>query len=243
MNARGIFAVVLRWLKRYLFFTAASLHILLFWLILGLPIGVDRWLIRQEQPMKADAIVCLAGGLDAHRLPTAEGWRRIYTAVQLLADGWAPCVVFSGGGTETWTEAEAYAEAARWLDCPKESIVIDPHSAGTSEHAKNILNLDRPVLSLGSALLLVTSPLHSQRAYLCFKKAGLTNFRTVTNYVSRRLEADVVREKRRSSVPDFTPSGKSYDDPINRLRWRFDYLATACRELAAIVWYKIKGYV
>jgi hypothetical protein len=33
-------------------------------------------------------------------LPTQEGWDHIYAAVQFLAVGLAPAIIFSGGGTE-----------------------------------------------------------------------------------------------------------------------------------------------
>jgi DUF218 domain len=85
--------------------------------------GLERLVVESDVPQPARAIVCITGGIASHGLPTPEGWDRIYAAVQLLADGLAPAIVFSGGGAERVSEAEVYAEAARWLGCPPEAIV------------------------------------------------------------------------------------------------------------------------
>ena len=93
------------------------------WLMAGCSTGLERLVVESDVPQPARAIVCITGGIASHGLPTPEGWDRIYAAVQLLADGLAPAIVFSGGGAERVSEAEVYAEAARWLRCPPEAIV------------------------------------------------------------------------------------------------------------------------
>jgi len=55
-------------------------------------------------------------------MPTEDGWQRIYTSVQVYLDGYAPKIVFSGGGTEKLTEAEVYAKAASWIGGPAGDI-------------------------------------------------------------------------------------------------------------------------
>jgi hypothetical protein len=52
------------------------------------------------------SIGCITGGIASHGLPTQEGWDHIYAAVQLLADGVATAIIFSGGGIERVSEAE-----------------------------------------------------------------------------------------------------------------------------------------
>lgn len=98
-------------------------------------------MIESDSPRPATAIVCVAGGTAGHGLPTPEGWDRIYTAVQLQADGLAPTIIFSGGGAENVSEAEVYAEAARWLGSPVEAFVLDPVPGSTAEHPINLLAL------------------------------------------------------------------------------------------------------
>ena len=217
------------------------------WLIAGCPVMVDRLLIKNEAPTQARAIICVAGGIGGHNLPTEDGWMRVYTAVQLHHDEFAPVVVFSGGGTEKVSEAEIYSETAQWLGLPASGVVLDPVPGGTNEHPQNLLKLSVLGLTKETPLLIVTSPLHSTRVSLCFRKAGYTNFRMVTDYVAKGAakapDTRIIRDQRTSSVETYRPSGKSYDDPINRLKWGLDSLLVSAREAVAIGVYKFKGYI
>jgi uncharacterized SAM-binding protein YcdF (DUF218 family) len=220
------------------------------WLVAGCPVMVDRFLIKNETPIKAQAIICIGGGLGGHNLPLEDGWMRVYTAVQLHHDGLAPVVVFSGGGAAKLSEAEVYSEAAQWLGLPASNVVLDPTPGGTNEHPGNLLKIPTLGVTKDSPLLIVTSPLHAMRVSLCFRKSGYTNFRMITSYVAKgpdpRLgkspDTRVIRELRTSSVDSYRPNGKSYDDPINRLRWGLNTLLSCARETIAIAVYKFRGY-
>lgn len=220
-----------------------GVNIFIVWMAAGWPIFFDRWLNVSETPIKADAIVCLAGGLAGNNLPTMNGWRRIYTAVELYFDGWADKVVFTGGGTRRISEGEVYAEVAGWFGLPKEAVLIDPYPTSTAEHPENILKIKEINLKKDSPLNIVTTSLHSRRASLCFKKAEFTNFRMVTGYTARRKNPDNVRNLKTSQFAKFRPSHKRYNDFLFRLRNRSSYFLEALREVEAIVYYKIKGYV
>jgi|GEM_PF-1693762 len=240
----GIRKKIVRILVIYLLAAGVAFHLFLFWMWAGWPIFIDRLLIRSERPEPADFIVCIGGGMGGNNLPTDVGWQRIYTAVQLYFDGWAPKVVFSGGGSEGVTEAEVYAEAAVWFGCPEEAVVFEPGANGTADHPVNLLRLKEPRIRTDARLLVVTSRLHSKRTALCFAKAGFTSIKMVTGYTATRTkDASKVRELRKTRFADFKPSGKRYDDLINRIRWRSDYFWTAFREMGALVLYKIKGYI
>jgi uncharacterized SAM-binding protein YcdF (DUF218 family) len=209
------------------------------WLMCGWSTGLERLVAELDVPRPAQAIVCLTGGIADHALPTQEGWDRIYTAVQLQADGLAPTIVFSGGGSNRVSEAEVYAEAARWLGCPAAAIALDPLPASTAEHPRNLLRTKTIALRPASPLLIVTSSLHSKRAAMCFRKAGFSNFRMIASYEARR--SPLARTSMRSALPAFKPSQRSYGDPLNRLRWGFDDTVSAVRELAAIALYRWRG--
>lgn len=213
------------------------------WIAGGFPLWFDRLLLESEAPTHARAIVCITGGLGPNNLPTPEGWERVYSAVQLLVDGYAPVLIVSGGGTGNLSEAEVYAEAARWLGCPAEAIVLDPHPGGTAEHPASIQRLPGLELRVTSALDIVTSPLHSKRVAMCFRKAGFRNFRMVTSWVARRTDPEHVREQRTSQIASFRSSGKSYGDVLNRTKWRTAYAFTALHEAAALAWYWWRGKV
>ena len=211
------------------------------WLMSGRSTGLERLVVESDLPQPARAIVCITGGIDGHALPTPEGWDRIYAAVQLLADGLAPAIVFSGGGTERVSEAEVYAEAARWLGCPDEAIVLDPIPGSTAEHPRNLLKLDKTVIRHDTSLLVVTSRLHSKRTAMCFRKSGFSNFRLVTSHEAQR--SPLARSKRNTAFPSFRPNEKDYGDPLNRLRWGLNDAIVALRELIAIGVYRYRGQV
>ena len=230
-------------IKIYLIVGGIVFNIFIFWMVLRLPIYFDRFLIKSERPIIGEAIVCITGGFSGNNLPSEAGWKRIYTAVQLYFDNYAPKIIFTGGGTAKTTEAEVYAEAAQWLGCPEEAMIFDPHPSSTAEHPLNILKNEYLDIDKNSALNIVTSALHSGRTALCFKKNGFTNFRMVTHYSSKKLDPTIVRSLKTSQFEAFRPSRKKYDDIFLRLRRRTSYLFEALREAAAIIWYKVKGYV
>jgi uncharacterized SAM-binding protein YcdF (DUF218 family) len=233
-----------RILKGYFIVAGIALHLFVFWMWAGWPIFFDRILVRSEKPAPAEYIVCLGGGLGANHLPTEPGWQRIYTAVQLYFDGWAPKIIFSGGGTEGITEAEVYAEVAGWFGCPPEAIAFEPGANATSDHPRNILRVEDAAVRTDTPLLIVTTPLHSKRAALCFRKAGFSSFRTITGYTASKVaDPAKVRRLKKSKFAEYRPSGKSYGDFFNRLKWRSEHFWTALREFGALAVYKIKGRV
>jgi len=162
----------------------------------GLPIFFDRRLEVSSPARAAEYIVCLSGGLSGGNLPTSDGWDRIYTAVQLYADGLGKRIIFSGGGAGKVTEAEIYGEAAGWLGCPEKAMAFESEATSTAEHAVKLLNNKSLGISRDTPLNIVTSPMHSRRAALCFKKAGFVNFGVVTHHVAVKAGPLVARESR-----------------------------------------------
>ncbi|MCX7973239.1 MAG: YdcF family protein [Candidatus Aminicenantes bacterium] len=210
----------------------------------GWPLYFDRWLIKIDQPEPADFIVCLTAGLGANNLPTEDGWGRIYSAVQLYFDGYAPKILFTGGGTAKVSEAEIYAEVARWFGCPNEAIEYEIGAGSTAEHPKRLLELKSARITRKTPLIVVTSPLHSRRTALCFKKQGYQSFKVIANYRAQKIaDPEKVRELRVSQFATFRPSGKIYDDIFMRLRFGSNYFFAALREIFALLGYKIKGYI
>jgi uncharacterized SAM-binding protein YcdF (DUF218 family) len=241
--------------KIYLLFAGIFLSVYVLWAILGLPIFIDRICIRSEEPLEPEYVVCVGAGLTEGNLPTDDGWGRIYTAVQLYLDGYGKKVVFTGGGSGRVSEAEVYSEAARWLGLEERDGVLDPGPNQTSEHPKNIKMIEGAGIGRETRLDIVTSMLHSKRTAMCFVKAGFTNFRLVTAYratgrrkvegriVSRYNAAEYLRDEKKSILPSFKQSDKTYNDVFMRLKWRSAYFFTTLRELAALAAYKVKGLI
>ncbi len=214
------------------------------WMAAGGPLLLDRFLIKNELPQKANYIVCVSGGLTGDFLPTEDGWRRIYTSVQLYLDGYAPKIIFSGGGAGKMTEAEIYAEAAGWLGCPPGDVICEPGAGSTADHPKFLLQCGRVDLTRKSRLNIVTTPLHSCRTAGVFRKAGFNQVRIVSVYTAQKvIDPMVVRSLRTSRYPEHIPNGKRYDDVFNRLKWGTDKLFTSLREVAALISYKIRGEI
>jgi len=233
---------LLKILKPYLIITGILCNLFLFWMICGLPFFFDRLLIQSDEPIKGEAIICIAGGLTGNNLPLNAGWQRIYTSIQLYFDDYAPKIIFTGGGTSQITEAEVYAEVAQWLGCPEDVMYFDPEPSRTAEHPLNILNNERFNINRTTPINIVTSALHSKRTAMCFKKNGFTNFYVIIHHTSGRKDPDIVRNLKTSRFESFRPSDKKYNDIFMKLRNRTNYFFNALREMAAIFWYKIKGY-
>jgi len=261
---------LMRAVRFYAILCAVALTIYFVWIILGLPFYFDRLCVRSEKPMEAEYIVCLGNGVNQNNLPFEGGWERIYTAVQLYLDGYGKKIIFTGGGGASLSEAEAYAQAAEWLGMKEGDAVYEPRADATNEHPAGIRKIEGIKIDLNTPLNIVTSSLHSKRAALCFKKAGFTNFRLVTEYratgkrkavievpsevageppvrkevvVSKKGAEPFLRAEMRSTVPRYTPSHKIYHDLLFKLSVRTSEFFAALRELAAMGVYKIKGYI
>lgn len=229
-------------LKGYLIAAGVLATLGTIWLAAGWPVFFDRLTVKSQPPAPAEAIVCLTNGTIGNNIPTEAGWVRIYTAVQLYFDGWAPKVVFTGGGAGRISEAEVYADAARWLGCPAEAIVCEPGANRTADHPKRLLELPGLKIERGTPLIIATTLFHSRRTWLCFRKAGFTSVRVVTRYRARKTaDPAKIRDLMTSTIPSYKPGQKAYRDVFKRIKDRSQDILEALRELAGIAWYKIKG--
>lgn len=148
---------------------------------------------------KADAILVLC----SHDLLVAE------RGAQLLLDGWAPLLIFSGGlGVITkhmWSEPEAdqFARIAVRMGVPAGQILIENKSANTGENVAftKQLVLDKK-LNLNK-FIVVQKPYMERRSYATFKKVWPEKEVIVTSpqvsfeeyvarYANKKLSADDV---------------------------------------------------
>lgn len=223
----------------------------LLWLAAGAPIGIDRWLDVTQPPARAAAIVVLGGGTTGDNLPLPQGWERITSAARLYADGFAPVVIFSGGGTSRVSESEVYANAAAWLGMPRQSMVFEPKAQSTRDHGfalRGMVLPDGEAITTDTPLLVVTSTIHSRRALLAFARAGFTRVRVVSGYASNPAARAANPPPRVASpvpagspitltntVSGYQPSGKRYDDVLIRLAYRTFDVFIALREVGAVL--------
>jgi uncharacterized SAM-binding protein YcdF (DUF218 family) len=115
---------------------------------------------------KADAILVLC----SHDVAVAE------RGAQLMLEGWAPLLIFSGGlGAITrrlWTEPEAdrFAAVAVRMGVPPERILIENRSTNTGENVHFTRELLRARGLDPASFILVQKPYMERRSYATFRK-------------------------------------------------------------------------
>lgn len=113
----------------------------------------------------ADAIMVLC----SHDTVVAE------RGAQLMLDGWAPLLVFSGGlGAITkhlWEEPEAdqFARIARTMGVPSEKIVIENQSTNTGENVRFTKQLLAHKNIAVRKVIVVQKPYMERRSYATFR--------------------------------------------------------------------------
>jgi uncharacterized SAM-binding protein YcdF (DUF218 family) len=135
------------------------------WLAQGLP--------RRDPLTQADAVFVLASRLQADGEPTTDAMNRLFHALELLGQGWAPRLILS----ELRPPSRSYAEVARplleHLGLKAELLTVGP-----------VYNTHDEALAVGALyrergwkrLLVVTSPSHSRRAGAALEHEGITVF-------------------------------------------------------------------
>jgi len=93
-------------------------------------------------------------------------------------------------------------------------------------HNPHGMRLVRPLVRVARALLIVS---------------GAGAILLTGCHEARSMGPAVARSLRRSGFDTYRPSGRRYDDPLNRLKWGLDRLLITIRELVAIGAYKLKG--
>lgn len=121
-----------------------------------------RWLIREDQLVKSDVIVALAGDHRSHREKRAA---------ELYHQGWANKVVVSGVahplGFHTGEAAKKYVMS---LGVPETDILMITETLNTRAEAVALEKLMRD--EGGRSAIIVTSAFHSRRAVYTVEKAA-----------------------------------------------------------------------
>ena len=135
---------------------------------------------KGETPSSCDAIVAISGGNTSARTTRA---------IELFKQGYGKKLIFSGANSDpsAISDAAQMAKQARRSGVSISDILIEEQAKNTNENAKNVSNIvkDRKYKSI----ILVTSPYHSTRAALEFKKAFLnTDVRVFSAPVDNDLE-------------------------------------------------------
>jgi uncharacterized SAM-binding protein YcdF (DUF218 family) len=170
----------------------------------------------QPELEPAQAIVVLAGGgVSPDGTLSSLSLRRAVHGVLLYEQRLAPLLVLSGGARDQApTESGLRAELARTLGVPEHAILTESSTRTTREEATRIRALLEP--REVHTILLVTDAQHMVRARRLFERAGF--------------------EVRAAPANDIGPGVM---DPGGRLA----LLRRTLREVAALLYYRIAGYL
>jgi uncharacterized SAM-binding protein YcdF (DUF218 family) len=134
-------------------------------------VKLGEYLIIEHEPRKADLIVCLGGPGVVNSLGAIDAYKKglapyIFRARELEPDG----LDYMKGRVETYpTNFDLFAIAARGFEIPEEVILSANERVGSTIEEARLVHrfaLERKCTSI----ILVTSLMHSRRAYLTFKK-------------------------------------------------------------------------
>lgn len=141
-------------------------YLLIFWT--PLPWIMAEPLRIAAEPMPADAIVVLGGGVGESGRGGQGYQERVKRAVDLYRAGDARHIIFSTGWAYTFRETELMRALAMSLGVPREAILLEDKAGSTYENVKFV----KPILNTHgwTKVLLVSSPYHMRRVLATFHK-------------------------------------------------------------------------
>jgi len=156
---------------KWIFFILFILYFVITAYRIPLLIQLGEYLVVEHKAQKADLIVCLGGPGVGNSLAAVDVFQAglapsLFKAKKLEPDGFE----YLKRKVENYpTEFDLFTMLAQGLGIPKEAIISPAQRVGsTMEEARLVrkLVLDNDY----NTLILVTSPIHSRRAYLTFKE-------------------------------------------------------------------------
>jgi len=158
---------VLKWV----FFLFVIFYVLLSYYYAPILIFVGRYLVVTHEPEKSDLIVCLAGGNIERGLSVADAYEkelapRIFISREELPDGYE---LLEERGIDYPESIDLLVMVLEKLGVPSSALVMsDRPMKSTFDEAKAVKEF---VKEKGyQSLIIITSPTHSRRAWLTFKK-------------------------------------------------------------------------
>lgn len=186
-----------------------TFHTTLLW-ILAEPLRIE------EQPVKADVIVVMAGGIGESGQPGEEYQEKVKRAVDLYRQGYASTIILSSGATYVFNEALVMRALAVSLGVPESAMLVEDAHGG---NYLRLLNVRRILDERGwSSMILVGSLYNGKRSRLIIEK----------NFPGRSVT--------------ITPAGRSaFFGNYGEVRWK--HLRAIAHEYLSIAYYALKGYI
>jgi uncharacterized SAM-binding protein YcdF (DUF218 family) len=150
-----------------------SIAVLLFLLIILYTASCRKageWLIRNDEIVKADAIVMLMGSISDRVIQVADLYRqKLADKVLIVEENKGAYRALEAHGVHLIGTTEQVHDAMVALGVPADSIVILPGEANSTRMEASIIGKylsDKPQID---TLILVSSSFHTQRAFMTFK--------------------------------------------------------------------------
>lgn len=186
-----------------------------------------------EEP---DAIVLLGAG----GMPGSESLVRVYYAKQAVQEHPSSRVLVAlPADTTDFLNSDHYRMAHALVEDGMDSLrlVSDVHGTNTREQAMNAFNL------LGRQdmrILIVTSPEHMYRAILTFRKAGFSKVNGLPAFENAFEEELLITPGEKGKAVKRLDQNTS----LRYNMWSYlQYEIKVLRELAALMYYKLAGYI
>lgn len=131
-----------------------------------------QWLVKEDKPSQADAIVLLMGNFPERVLEAADVYCRSLTGrIIIVYESMGPYRELESRGASIVRTTEQARDASVALGVPADSIVMLPGDArSTLDEAIAVRDYLKLNPSLDT-LILVSSPAHMRRAYMIFRAA------------------------------------------------------------------------
>lgn len=156
--------------KRFYLLSTIPLIVLLFFIIV-LP-RAGSWLIREDKLLKSDAIVILMGNISDRIMQVADIYNRGFAGRFIIVEENMSGIEFlQKRGATLISNSEQARNIAIELGIPKDSIVLLPGSATSTQMEALVVReyiKQNPEID---TLIIVSSPSHTRRAGMIFQKA------------------------------------------------------------------------
>jgi len=169
-----------------------------------------------QEPVKADIIIVLAGGIGESGEPGEEYREKVKQGVELYRQGYSQRLLLSSGATYVFSEAQVMKALAVSLGVPEAAIMLDERPGGNYlrlVHARNIM-----------------------------EEQGLRSTLVVTSRYNGTRSALVARKHFHNKTVVFTPAADSaFFGHQQNVAWK--HLRAIAHEYLAIGHYWLNGYI
>jgi uncharacterized SAM-binding protein YcdF (DUF218 family) len=160
-------STILKWLV----FLFIIIYFLVLFFHVPLLTGLGRYLVIENTPEKSDLIVCMAGGNIERGLATADAYKEglssnIYISKEKLPDGYK---LLEEKGIDYPEEGELLEGLLLDLGVPESAIIRGNLEADNSWDEARLIRDEVDKRGFKS-IIIITSPTHSRRSWLTFRK-------------------------------------------------------------------------